>query len=212
MLSGINDLGQIVGYTGPSGSIGFLYDVASQTFTTINIPHVASTFAKAINNAGTIAGYVTLIPGSGIGHGFELVGSTYKKIMPPHSADSYVNGITTSGELAGFVTNVKHGGVNFLFVHGKYKSPIPGLGGGTIGVEGINPAGTALVGGYEPTSGVFAGFLYQNKIFQQLQFPGSSYTLAFGINSAGEVVGYFQDANFNVHGLTWTPPADAVKK
>jgi probable HAF family extracellular repeat protein len=79
-------------------------------------------------------------------------------------------------------------------------------------MTGVNPAGTALVGSYNPSSGATAGFLYQNNTLTTLQFPGSISTQAYGINASGEVVGYFQDANNVVHGFTWTPPADAGKK
>src|SRR5207245_7320496 len=49
-LFGINDLGQIVGIA----SVGFLYDVQTQTLTTINYPHTNSTGPVSINIAGTI--------------------------------------------------------------------------------------------------------------------------------------------------------------
>jgi probable HAF family extracellular repeat protein len=42
---------------------------------------------------------------------------------------------------------------------------------------------------------------------QSLSFPGSITTEAYGINAAGEVVGYFIDQNYNTHGFLWTPPA-----
>jgi len=79
-------------------------------------------------------------------------------------------------------------------------------------VNGVNPARNALVGYYKPDSNTTAGFLYQSKILTTLQFPGSTNTIASGVNAAGEVVGTFVDANFNTHGFTWTPSTDAEKK
>jgi probable HAF family extracellular repeat protein len=78
-------------------------------------------------------------------------------------------------------------------------------------VNGINPGGNAVVGYYTPSPGTIAGFLYQNNILTTLQFPGSTYTIASGINASGEVVGLFDDATTQ-HGFIWTPPGDAVKK
>lgn len=78
-------------------------------------------------------------------------------------------------------------------------------------VYGINPEGTALVGYYQPSSGINAGFVYQNSTLITLQFPGSVETYAMGINSAGEVVGYYAGSD-KYYAFTWTPPADAARK
>jgi probable HAF family extracellular repeat protein len=81
---------------------------------------------------------------------------------------------------------------------------IPNAPGATV--SGIDPSGGALVGYYAVSSSAFAGFVYQSKALQTLQFPGSNDTFASGINSAGEVVGTFDDA-MGSHGFTWTPSA-----
>jgi probable HAF family extracellular repeat protein len=97
---------------------------------------------------------------------------------------------------------------NFFYYRERYKDlPLPF----EASVNGINPAGNAVVGYYTPSPGISAGFLYQNNIVTTLQFPGSTYTQAFGINASGEVVGLFDDATTQ-HGFIWTPPGDAAKK
>jgi probable HAF family extracellular repeat protein len=63
-----------------------------------------------------------------------------------------------------------------------------------------------------PSTGLTAGFMYEKKTLTSLQFPGSNFTQAFGINATGEVAGQFVDSKGNIHGFTWTPPADAAKK
>ena len=78
-------------------------------------------------------------------------------------------------------------------------------------VNGVNPAGTALVGYYQPLSGI-TGFIFQKKTLQALSFPGSITTIAFGINAAGNVVGYFIDTNVVTHGFLWTPPTDGAEQ
>ena len=104
----------------------------------------------------------------------------------------------------------RSGGANFIFAHGNYEPlAIPNASGALV--SGVNPSGSALVGYYMPSSGVTAGFLYQNKTLTTLQFPGSIYTLAAGINAGGQVCGFFYDANAALHGFTWTPSADAAK-
>jgi probable HAF family extracellular repeat protein len=205
-LFGINDLGEIVGDASIPNT-GFLYDLQSQTFTTINRPGASFTYPFAINNTGAVAGQL----GKGASFlGFELVGSQYKIISPPRTSTSYVFGITASGALFG-VAGTKNATFNFSFSQGKYSQfSIPNAPGAIV--NGVNPAGTALVGYYNPSSGVTAGFIYQNKAITTLQFPGSNFTQAYGINAAGEVVGVFVDAEDGYHGFTWTPPAPAEKK
>jgi probable HAF family extracellular repeat protein len=205
---GINDVGQVVGL---SSSGGFLYDIATQTFIeTINYPGASVTYPYAINNAGTIVGYFQQVEQI---EGFKLVGSTYTEIAPGRGlADTYVNGITVSGELALFSSSVNSEG-NFLFANGKYtKIAFDGMLPNAE-VNGISRNGKALAGEYEPNGGgAVAGFLYQNKRSQELQFPGATNTFPSGVNDVGEVVGFFEDSSDNIHGFTWTPPADEEKK
>ena len=200
---GINDAGQIVGLAEPTG---YLYDIASQTFTAISYPGADFTYAMSINNSGTIAGYALVADSRGTFEyqGFELVGSSYTPIAPPGSVGTFVNGVSGSGDVVGYA-DVNGSYVNFRWGNGKYRK-ITNLNSAFPLVYGVNPAGTAIVGSYEPFAGI-TGFLYQNKTFQALSFPGSITTVAFGINSKGEVVGYYLDGSFVTHGFLWTPPA-----
>jgi probable HAF family extracellular repeat protein len=205
-LFGVNDFGQIVGYT-VSPVVGFLYDLATQSFTTISPPGARGTYPLGISDDGTITGYFTY--GKGGVSGFELSGSRYRQIKPPGASNSHVSGISTSGELAGYVQSSNQAKNNFIFKRGKYR-PITIPNAPYAQLSGINGSGTALVGIYEPTFGIPVGFFYQSKILQELEFPGASQTYAYGVNDAGEVVGYFLDSSFNLHGFIWTL-ADAAK-
>ncbi len=202
-ITGLNDMGQAVGTTVHSNPpIGFLYDVGAETFTVISYPGAAQTSPIAINNDGAVAGIISSTTNTN--NGFELVGSRYTRIKPPNAPNSAVDGITSSGELAGYVSSVKQTPVNFLFKEGKFHAiTIPNASSATV--YGVNPRGTALVGVYQPTPGTNAGFLYQGKALQELQFPGANGTFPQSVNDAGEVVGYFLDSSFNFHGFTWTP-------
>jgi uncharacterized membrane protein len=79
--TGINDVGQIVGSTNTDS---FLYDVATQTFTQFSSSFAnSSTFAFAINNAGTIVGYIIVNHTNGPIYGFELKGTKYAQVAFP---------------------------------------------------------------------------------------------------------------------------------
>jgi hypothetical protein len=75
----------------------------------------------------------------------------------------------------------------------------------------VPPFDPGIVFRLTPTR-VSAGYVFRNNKVLTLQFPGSSYTQALGINESDEVVGYFLDSGSHVHGFAWTPPADAAKK
>jgi probable HAF family extracellular repeat protein len=202
-LGGINDNGQIVGNARVNDiPTGFVYDTATQTFTTIVRPNTNWTVPSAINNAGTIVGVLNY--GSGHLIGFELIGSKFTVIKPPTVKQALATGISAAGVVSGYTPTNN----SFLFSDGKYVLlSIPNAVGAIA--SGISSAGLV---GYYFTSNTDLGFLYQNKILTTLKFPGSGATYASGINDTGEVVGYFIDANLNAHGFTWTPPADAGKK
>jgi len=205
---GINDVGQIVGDADGLG-IGFLYDVQAQTFQKVSDPQASITDALSINNSGAIAGS---IEHGGYWQGFEAVGGRFNRIAPSNNPDTFVIGITSAGSVAGEA--VKAVGVVGLFVYdnGKYTEISVPQVGTDVQLSGINPTGTAIVGYYYPSSGVTAGFLYERGSLTVLQFPGSSYSEAIGINDSGEVVGLFEDTEGNTHGFTWTPPAADEKK
>lgn len=65
-----------------------------------------------------------------------------------------------------------------------------------------------VVGDYIGDDSAFHGFLLSKGVLTTLDFPGATDTHAFGINSSGTVVGYWDilDANGNTlayHGFTW---------
>jgi len=121
-----------------------------------------------------------------------------------------VTGITASGEVVGSILG---NGMYKYFErsNGKYEPlGIPTVGGDERALNGVNPEGTAVVGYHKPSTQLTAGFLYQNGMLTTLAYPGApKSTWAFGINSAGVVVGAFTDANNVTHGYTWTPDAPA---
>jgi probable HAF family extracellular repeat protein len=205
-LYGINDLGtQIVGQTNFPTLVGFLYDISAQTFTQVNYPGTTHTAPLAINNEGTIVGETE--QGASF-LGFELLSSGRGTLIGTPSVTNYtlMTGISESAEVVGYHHNSNDSLTNFSFKQGKYNQIIVPIVQSAI-VLGINPVGTALVGQYTPSAGVSLGFLwYRNQAVQTLQFPGSSSTIATGINRAGEVVGYFVDASNVTHGFTWTNP------
>jgi hypothetical protein len=68
----------------------------------------------------------------------------------------------------------------------------------------MNPRGD-IVGGYRDGAGRTHGFVLRAGYFITLDFPGSNFTFAAGINSHGQIVGVYRDATGRFHGFVATP-------
>jgi probable HAF family extracellular repeat protein len=104
-VSGINSAGQIVGnYTDSRGTIhGFA--LAGGTFSTLDVPGAAATFALGINAGGQIVGGYT--DSSGATHGLLLVGGSQWILPVDFPRDTAIisytqlNGINDAGQIVG---------------------------------------------------------------------------------------------------------------
>lgn len=208
-LEGMNDVGQIAGtswISNNSSYFNFVYNFQDQTFTELKTPPGSITFSNAINDGGTVVGY-TLLVARTVGFEYSLNSGKFKLILPVNVAFAEPFGITARGQVVGRVA--LHNGQfsdSVVFEGGQYRIlNIPGV---QAAVSGINPAGTAYVGGYGgiPSS----AFIYANKIFTTLQFPGAIVTYANGVNNAGQVVGSFTDAAGFTHGFLYSPSSEAT--
>jgi probable HAF family extracellular repeat protein len=202
---GINDVGQIVGSNGLSS---FIYDLQTQTFTTVSFPSShSSTVAFAINNAGVVVGYLLINSNNTVG--FEYKDGSYLAVRRPGFSETDLVGINGLGQALGD-DQVGATGTGFLYVGGKFQTiRVPAKLYTAFGLNDLR----AIVGQYRPSGqNASQGFVYQNGNLQEIAFPGSVSGLAFGINNSGMVSGGFADSAGNSHGFTWTPPADAAKK
>ncbi|MBA3915627.1 MAG: hypothetical protein H0X25_17575 [Acidobacteriales bacterium] len=201
-LLGINDQGQVVGEAvNPerTGTVGIVYDMATQMFSKSGSFPNAYTVFSAINNAGAIVGAVEMA-GSTNDIGFELVDDTYSELRSPALVSVSPNAINSSGESIGNAVNSLGTGVNFLF-HGDFQRS--GIPNEIAYASGINDAG-AIAGYYYPNTSSCDGFLYQNGIFQPLSFPGSTDTIGRAVNNANAMVGYFNIGSVT-HGFLYIP-------
>lgn len=206
IVRSINDAGQVVGYTVSDGNQsieGFIYDIATATFATVSYPGQGAegrTYPYFINDSGTIVGWFSDPKSS---FAFQLTGSTYTAVLPPNAHYSYPFGLTSSGEIFG-ITKTEC----FTFLDGEYKGhPCLIYHDSYLTIADVSPSGTAFVGtAAEEGSGQTYAFVSQDGEFSVLNFPGSSITVATGVNDSGEVVGWF-NSNEQTHGFIWTPPA-----
>jgi uncharacterized membrane protein len=200
--SGINNAAQIVGsYPVGGPSRGFL--LSSGSYTVLDAPQAAYTFANGINDSGQIVGSYHL-PGNTQGYGFLLSGGNYTMLDVPGSrpGSTSANGINNLGQIVGSSTT---GG--FLLSQGTYTAlKVPGT------PDGINDLGQ-IVGTYRIPGGldefVYEGFLLSGGNYTRLNVPDAISTYSFGINNAGQIVGWYTDFH-GVHGFLATPAAAPV--
>lgn len=178
---GINDKGTIIGQSVTSTTTPGFIKVNKKTFIEINAPSGPDVVnAQGINNKGLVVGY------------YE----------------------GTDGEVHGFMANeksAKGGLLTGTAIADPMIPSVPGEPGATFvfsQILGINDHGIA-VGYYGDSTGSQHGFLYNTNTGQYtfLDDPSEAFcngvevTQITGINNAGEITGFYSDANGVFHGF-----------
>ncbi len=176
-------------------------------------PGAAETFPNGIN-ARQIAGYYVQ-PGGG-SFGYVQTNNSFVTAQPTGSLDSYLFAINSAGFSAGgyclpgaTVCGNLFGEHGYTYdYHTGAITTIDYPGAATTVAYGVSDAGV-IVGGFcdQGTSGcpldlflgASHGFMVNNGVFTQLDFPGADETTAFAINSAGTIAGTYE-----INGTTTT--------
>jgi probable HAF family extracellular repeat protein len=201
-VSGINDLGIIVGYyhVGPSQTTGyyrgFLYNGVN--FTTIHYTGADNTYIYGINNAGHVVG---AYDSAGVTRGFKYDGSSYSPLEVSGASASCAYGINNSSKIVGAYT--LSGSTHGFIYGGQFQYPIDYPSAVGTYCYGLNDSGK-IVGSYTLTltvGGAKHGFVYDPNLAPGLQFtpvdvPGATTTNAYGINDKGQIVGDFSAAAY----------------
>jgi hypothetical protein len=186
---GINDFDKIAGYHGAVINKGFVFEFPSD-FDLENFPNSAQTQVIGINNRGYTDGFY--IDAAGTTHGFLDIKGNFTTVDFPGTTFNQLLGLNDHDQAAGYYADAagidhpyifdNNGGV-FLVI------TIPAAVGGAQ-ATGINNDGS-ISGFYIDGAGVNRGFLIFKGQFTTLNFPGSTFTQAFGLNNKDEVVGVY---------------------
>ncbi|MGH9793669.1 MAG: hypothetical protein ACRD5G_02760 [Candidatus Acidiferrales bacterium] len=195
----INDAGQMVGtYFDANGvSHGFLYEPWKvEPFTPINYPGADWTEVSGINRQGDIVGFYGHNTESFF-HGFVRTASgTFTSFDREGRWNTMPQAIAASGLIVGCIHNP---GAMFgwLRQNGAFASETRGDGWtGDAMYTSVNDAGT-LVGWQRSRSASAPGitsFLIMGTGRTDFEYPGASRTQAWGLNSGGDVVGWYGPA------------------
>jgi hypothetical protein len=99
-LLGVNDAAIAVGYYTDAYGHDKPYELAEDSFHTLNVPGAVSATANAINQRGDIAGTETLASGATIG--WLLRSGSYSQFSYKHATSTQVTGINFQEQVVGF--------------------------------------------------------------------------------------------------------------
>ena len=203
-----NDRGDVVGsFTGDDGfTHGFL--LSKGEVTTLDFPGASDTYARGINESGTVVGQWDLLDALGnslVVHGFTWSKGTFTQFDFPGAGDTYLFGINASDDLVGgwdpaITSPLEHG-----FACSKeqcFSFDFPGAP--LTQADDINARGQ-IAGTYIDASGAQHAFLAVGANFTSFDFPGAAVTAAWSINSAGQIVGNYFNADNVRHGFLAQP-------
>jgi 6-phosphogluconolactonase (cycloisomerase 2 family)/uncharacterized membrane protein len=205
----INSHGDIVGqYAGNNGLFhGFL--LRNGNLTTLSFPGASDTYAFGINNSGIVVGYWDLLNSVGgvvAYHGFMWKAGVFQQVDFPGSVDSSILGINVHGDFVGSWDSGIHSPIAHGFICSSKQCTsfdVPVAGATLTQPDDINANGQ-IAGAYVD-GGLIHAFLIDGKNFTSLDFPGATSTVAWGINTAGQIVGTYHNADGSVHGFLAQP-------
>jgi uncharacterized membrane protein len=234
MAFGINNPNTVVGVNG----LGQAFELKSGgTATPLVFPTSAgavSSMAFGINDKGTIVGQYT--NGNDQSPGFILDGANFTRIDAPAGPDVVnAQGINNNGQIVGYYVgndgnfhgfmanekDAKNGQLTGIPIADPTIPNVPGEPGATFvfsQILGINDQGIA-VGYYGDSTLSQHGFIYNTKTGQytflddpseQFNSAGVEVTQITGINNAGEITGFYSDANGVLHGFVASPAVTAT--
>jgi uncharacterized membrane protein len=214
----INDYGDITGQMIDDNGFVHGFLVRDGVVTILDVPGATDTFALGINDSGLVAGYWDLL--DAYGNYLANFGFTWKdgafidtQINFPGATGALpgagIFGVNSRGDLSGVWLPDLNGPIEHGFVCPKsapcfsYDAPVPGTVPFTDG-KGINAYGQ-VVGIRIGDEGVSHSYLMSGATFTEIDFPGSTGTAAFGINSADQIVGKYFTADGLTHGFLAQP-------
>ncbi len=208
VASGINNRGDIVGHyslaTAPTVRHGY-FRANTGAFTSFDPPGSLRTNVLGISNRGDIVGrYLTA---DGRTHGFLLSEGQFTTIDYPGSIETDLWKINRRGLIAGAFRTPDGGTHLFLLRHGAFTAiDLPDVVDISADKGNLNSRGN-IVGVYcnvapcvlAPTGN--HAFLLSGDELTTVDFPGSTSSVAFGINARRDIVGGYYDALGQAHGF-----------
>jgi hypothetical protein len=162
-------------------------------FATADFPGAALSAAYG-NNKGTVIGLFSF-SGSGPYESFTVKGGIFHSLMMPGVQNTEVQGINTLGQMVGRYTDQGGTDHGFLYDSSHFTTVDNPFSSGPTTLYDINDTGV-IVGSWmslgDPRLRGLAGPIGSMKV---VDFPGAFHTEVLGINTGGDIVGYWVAPN-----------------
>ena len=165
-----------------------------------------------VNDRGMAVGFFVNKQGNARGYEYNILTRRFRRVLMPgmrltvNSPSLTATAINNAGDVAGFYT--ASGGMTDAFLKtGRHFTRLAMPGASMTQAFGVNDR-DEVVGAYTTGSGSSAktyGFTWTRRMgFRTVNDPmGVGSTLINGVNDAGDLVGFYNDAAGNTHGLLW---------
>jgi probable HAF family extracellular repeat protein len=183
--TGINDLKQITGLFETVDQLTHGFFIDGSNVTVLDFPGAFTTHATGINNAAEIVGFYDV--GDDRHHGFKWSNGNYIAIDSVGNPSS-ITGINNSGDILGYRRKGKR--VRSFIIN--RKGAVRRIAHTMTGL-GLNDK--RIVVGYSTSVRHGSRFNTNTKIYTKIYAPNSTRTACFGINNAGEIVGFYIGVN-----------------
>jgi parallel beta-helix repeat protein len=174
-----------------------------QTYTVIDYPGAANSYAATINNGGDILGSYNVLGGAS--RGFLLSAGKFTQIDYPDAKSTNPKGMNAQGDIVGTFTDAGGTMHGFLLSKGKFTSlDYPGA---AVQPYAINATGD-IVGMIQFPGKPMQGFLLKGGAWTMndylLDVPSTTMNCYLGINDAGVMVGHWTTRAAGSHGVVYT--------
>ncbi len=171
----------------PSGQRSHGIVVSGNKTVTVDYPGSYHTNLSSINSYGAIVG--SHGTKAGVTDGFKLKDGTFRRVHYPNSTFTSPIDINDQGTIIGVYSDQKNQGHGFVRVNGIYKTLdyAKAMPPESVLLTGINGSGTIV--GYFYNGPIPQSFIYKDGVFKDIVHPNIFYTLVWGINAFGYIVG-----------------------
>lgn len=201
---GVNDSGQVTGYSNLSSGLDHAFLYSNGTLNDLGtLGNYGSSFGNSINSSGQVTGFSD-VQGGGT-TGFFYNGSSLQGL---NAGFSVGNGINSSGQIAG--TYYPVGTYSHAFVtdaNGSGLTDLHTLGGSDSEGLGVNDFGQVTGYSYTANNNHRDAFLTIGNTLGQTMIDiggvnGGGYSEGLGVNNLGQVTGDYNDSGFQHAFLT----------
>jgi probable HAF family extracellular repeat protein len=181
--TGINELGEIVGFITESDGEPHAFRYSNHTLTDLNPLDSTNSIAAAVNDLGKVVGTIGN-PSQAV-----LFGKSSTKILEQGANYSHASGINNMEQIVGVKTLPDNETHAFLYKN-ALTTDLGTLGGDFSEANGINNRGEIVgISNISSQGGAVHPFLYSHGLMHDLGTLGGSVASANAINDVGEIVG-----------------------